>query len=493
MKKLLLFILLTPLILFSQTQIGQDINGENADDRSGQGVSISADGTVVAIGAYMNNGNGNQSGHVRIFENIGGVWTQVGGDIDGEAAEDTSGTAISLSANGKIIAIGAPRNDGNGPTSGHVRVYENIGGVWTQIGQDIDGESAGDNSGLYLSMSDSGNIVAIGAYFNDGDNSTDMKNGQVRIFENIDNTWIQIGNDIDGMGGDRFGQAVSLSADGKIFAASTPFGGSLSTGGFLYSAIKVYENVGGNWAQIGSNIESDQAGDGSRVTALSADGKIIAIGAPSYHAGSLAEAGRVRIFEIIDGVWTQLGSDINGDNAGDGAGFGLDISSDGTIVAVGAINNNVVNLGAGQVKVFKFTAGDWAQIGTDIYGETPSDGSCILSLSKDGSTLAIGAPENDGNGKKSGHVRVFDLSTILSVNSYVSSNLNLFPNPSRNEVRINLGSNLELHQATIYSILGQKIKTVTQTVIDISEVPNGIYLVDIITNKGKAVKKLVKK
>lgn len=490
MKKLLLFILFTPLILCSQTQIGQDINGENVNDRSGQAVTISADGTVVAIGAYLNDGNGNQSGHVRIYENIGGVWIQVGDDIDGEAAEDTSGTALSLSANGKIIAIGAPRNDGNGLTSGHVRVYENIGGVWTQIGLDIDGEAAGDNSGLYLSISDGGNIIAIGAYFNDGDNATNTTNGQVRIFENVGGTWTQIGDDIDGMDGDRFGQGLSLSANGKIFAASTPFGGSLSTNSIFYGAVKVYENVNGNWTQIGSNIESDQAGDGSRATALSADGKRIAIGAPSYHGGSMVNAGRVRIFENISGVWIQLGSDINGNNIGDGSGFGLGISSDGTVIAIGAINGG---FGAGQVRVFKFIAGVWAQIGTDIYGEAPSDGSGRLSLSSDGSTLAIGAPSNAGNGTNSGHVRVFDLSTTLSVNSFVSSNFSLFPNPSRNEVRINLGSNLELYQAAIYNILGQKIKTVTQTVIDVSEAPNGIYLVEIITNKGKAVKKLVKK
>lgn len=216
------------------------------------------------------------------------------------------------------------------------------------------------------------------------------------------------------MDGDRFGQGLSLSANGKIFAASTPFGGSLSTNSIFYGAVKVYENVNGNWTQIGSNIESDQAGDGSRATALSADGKRIAIGAPSYHGGSMVNAGRVRIFENISGVWIQLGSDINGNNIGDGSGFGLGISSDGTVIAIGAINGG---FGAGQVRVFKFIAGVWTQIGTDIYGEAPSDGSGRLSLSSDGSTLAIGAPSNAGNGTNSGHVRVFDLSTTLSVNS----------------------------------------------------------------------------
>ena len=41
-------------------------------------------------------------------------WAQLGLDIDGEAADDESGTSLSINAGGDRIAIGAPRNDGNG-------------------------------------------------------------------------------------------------------------------------------------------------------------------------------------------------------------------------------------------------------------------------------------------------------------------------------------------------------------------------------------------
>ena len=34
---------------------------------------------------------------------------------------------------------------------------------WTQIGQDIDGEDAGDNSGYSISLNSDGSIVAISA------------------------------------------------------------------------------------------------------------------------------------------------------------------------------------------------------------------------------------------------------------------------------------------------------------------------------------------
>jgi hypothetical protein len=44
-------------------------------------------------------------------------------------------------------------NDGNGTNAGHVRIYKNINGTWTQQGSDIDGEAAGD--GLWISLSPS--------------------------------------------------------------------------------------------------------------------------------------------------------------------------------------------------------------------------------------------------------------------------------------------------------------------------------------------------
>ena len=51
-------------------------------------------------------------------------FAQIGIDIDGEAAGDSSGTSISLSSDGSIVAIGALYNDGNGDSSGHIRIFD---------------------------------------------------------------------------------------------------------------------------------------------------------------------------------------------------------------------------------------------------------------------------------------------------------------------------------------------------------------------------------
>ena len=94
------------------------------------------------IGARYNGDNGATSGHVRVYTLVGGTWTPVGDDIDGEAAGDQSGHSVSLSSDGQTVAIGARRNGDNGADSGHVRVYTLVGGTWTPVGDDIDGEGS---------------------------------------------------------------------------------------------------------------------------------------------------------------------------------------------------------------------------------------------------------------------------------------------------------------------------------------------------------------
>ena len=93
------------------------------------------------MGAVGNDGTGTNAGHVRVYQWSGSSWTQMGPDIDGEATT-TSGHSVSLSSDGAILAIGATHNAGvNGQNSGHVRVYQWSNGSWDQMGSDIDGES----------------------------------------------------------------------------------------------------------------------------------------------------------------------------------------------------------------------------------------------------------------------------------------------------------------------------------------------------------------
>ena len=81
-------------------------------------------------------------GHVRIYQNVDGEWTQIGEDIDGETAGDFSGESVSLSSDGSIVAIGAAENDGSGISSGHTRIYQ-----LNSTNKTIDGSSPVNSGG----------------------------------------------------------------------------------------------------------------------------------------------------------------------------------------------------------------------------------------------------------------------------------------------------------------------------------------------------------
>lgn len=493
MKKIAVSIIISILALsfegIGQVQIGNDLDGENSGDLSGHSVAISANGNIVAIGAIENNDGGSRSGHVRVYENLNSTWTQIGEDIAGENVDDRSGWSLALSADGSIVAIGS---DLNNSWKGQVEVYENVGGAWTQIGEDIEGENFQDISATSISLSDDGSIIAIGAPRSDG---IANNSGHVRVFENLGGSWIQIGQDIDGeQEQGRLGNSVALNGEGNIVAigASQNDENGTNTG-----EVKVYENIDGTWTQLGGDINGvvEFEDSGSEV-ALSQVGNIMAISSPSSNANGL-HSGLVRIFEYLGGVWTQIGEDINGEASEDYFGWSIALSASGNVIAIGALWNDDNGFNSGHVKIYQNIGGEWTQIGENINGEAASDESGFsVDISDDGSTVAIGAKANDGNGDFSGHVRVFDLSSIiLSLPGYdLQNNISIFPIPSDESISINgIGDDI-LAQFSIFDSRGKLIRSEAETIgsIDISDLSMGIYYLRIESSSSTIILKFIK-
>jgi hypothetical protein len=385
-------------------QSGSGIDGIEDFEYSGLSVSLSEDGRTVAIGAFNGAGGGISRGHVRVYKKTGCLWIQQGADIEGEADFDYSGWSVSLSARGTSVAIGAPYNAGGGSLRGHVRVFKLISGTWTQQGMDIDGEADEDYSGIAVSLSASGTIVAIGAYTNEGGGSN---RGHVRVYKKTGNTWTQQGADIDGeTDGDLSGESVALSSDGNIVAIGAT---SNAGGGYLRGHVRVYKSIGNTWTQQGADIdgEADLDFSGGSVS-LSENGSVVAIGAP-YSDGSGSYQGQVRVFKKIGNAWTQQGSDIDGEADGDNLGTSTSLSSNGNILAIGAPSNSGGGTYRGHVRVFKKINNTWTQLGADIDGQEDFENSGrSVSLSSDGAIVAIGAPYNSAGGSFRGQVRVYD-------------------------------------------------------------------------------------
>ena len=361
-------------------QMGSDFQGEDRMDNLGYAVCLNADGTIVAFSAIGDNTqNGGDSGKVSIYQNVNGVWTQLGQDILGDHQADRIGWSLSLSSDGHILAIGSPFQG----TGGTVKVYQYVNDSWIQVGQNISCSADDSQAGRSVSLSSDGSILAVGYPYADNGNNTDA--GMVRVFQydSIAGLWTQIGQDIFGQNqGDNAGFAVDLSSDGSILAIGAPMGNSNNSG---YAQIYQYAN--GAWTQIGQNIPGEASSDEfGRSVSLNDDGSILAVGAIFYD-GNYANGGQVRIFQNQNGVWTQIGA-INGHERDEYFGWSVGLNSDGSIVAAGAYHNQT----HGHVRVYQNINGVWTQIGSDIDGE-PYDGiGHSISLSSNGSIVAVGAP-----------------------------------------------------------------------------------------------------
>lgn len=83
---------------------------------------------------------------------------------------------------------------------------------------------------------------------------------------------------------------------------------------------------------------------------------------------------------------------------------------------------------------------------------------------------------------------------ILSIgNNILMENIDVYPNPASNEVNIKLNNNISLKSVTLYNILGEKVKVSQNNQINVEDLNNGIYIINISTSKGKIVKKLIVK
>ena len=393
------------------TLMGSSINGSAAFDFSGSAVSFDREGKRVAIGSSLSDGmSKTNAGHVRVFGWDSGSWGQVGADIDGEGALDHFGRAVSLSHNGELVAIGAPF--WSDTEKGRVRVFKLDGDSWVYLGDSIEGDADWYWFGWKLTMSTVGTErLAVGAFYDDANGN---KNGIVRVFrfasELFVPRWTSLSDDnfVEENIGDEAGLSLELSEDGQRIAVGSAFNNN--AGGESAGHVRVYEwsEASWKWNQIGDAINGTQHFEHAGTSlALSGDGMSVAVGAP----GAYGSRGRVAVYILTGSVWQNLGN-LYGDNDGDQFGFSVSLSTNGTRLTVGAKQNDAAGNDAGSVRVYdwKPDTEKWVGVSLDILAEAAGDAAGFaVSMAGDGSRVAIGAPGSDANGTDSGQVRVYEL------------------------------------------------------------------------------------
>ena len=303
-------------------------------------------------------------------------------------------------------------------------VSATYGPTWSQLGSTIFGANANDS--MYdISISKDGNIIAVSSPGND---STGTDRGFVKVYYWNGSSWVQRGETFYGISNNDTISNPKLSSDGNYIAFrynDSAVSNKGFIGIFVYDSNKTVEDTNVNsasygpigWSRVGGFIYNEFVGDNYTTISLSGNGQIIALGCEANDgtSGSATDnRGSVRVYkynpnkltEVSDQAntnfgpvgWTRMGTDIDGENAGDNFGSMIELSTDGTVLAGAAVNSDVNGTDNGQVRVFKWntSSSTWVQRGRTIYGQLNLSGDTItrfayaLSLSADGNIVACG-------------------------------------------------------------------------------------------------------
>ncbi|KNZ31277.1 MAG: hypothetical protein AD742_18125 [Methylibium sp. NZG] len=443
-----------------------------ASDFFGIDVALSGDGNTLAVAATFEDGGdagvgGNgadnsltASGAVYVYVRQGSQWALQGYlKASNPGAADFFGSALSLSADGNTLAVGASGEASNAigsngnqasnaaANSGAVYVFQRSNGSWAQTTYlKATNTAAGALFGGAVALSGDGNTLVVGAEGDSGNATgvngvpadyTATESGAAYVYRRTATSWIiqaylkSNQADIN----DNFGDAVAISHDGNRVAVGAPSedGGATGVGGVLSNAatnsgaVFLFVRTGTDWStEAYVKASNTEANDGFGATlALSGDGATLVVGARQEDGGSvgingdqsdnaLTNAGAAYAFSLQAGVWSQRAY-IKASNPSVLGSFGssMALSFDGQQMAIGGAGEPNAWLGFGGNP---FANDASVALSGAVYMLTRSGNAWVLSrfmkasnanagdqfggslaLSADGSTLAVGARNEDSN------------------------------------------------------------------------------------------------
>lgn len=347
------------------------------------------------------------------------IWQQVGSSINGIYHYQFMGKSVSLSYDGSRLAVA-------GTDQIHL-FHQRMDGEW-MLSYDLSKQIPKGMGELKVDLSPQGKYLAVSAPVSDNLNSNSINGGgvncgEVRVFQRSTKNsqwtfdeWVQAGNTLHGVAAyDYFGSSLTWSSENDEKDKDTSLTLAIgASGGNYVQVYKIQSNPQfstqilpmGKALKAPVEQSNTHIGFGHDIS-ISENGSLLAIGAP--WAGRERDSdtnpkGSVYIYDIswMDETPAQLTAQFNGRSSNDWFGWAVSMSSNGTKLAVGAPEN----ANGGYVAIFeKYAPGntDWKLMGSMISSSSSSSSSndvyttskredlgAFVSLSGDGRMVAIG-------------------------------------------------------------------------------------------------------
>lgn len=329
------------------------------------------------------------------------------------AANDYFGGSVAISSDNSVLVVGVYGDSYNGTNSGSAYVFikqPNGTYVQNQMLTASDG-AASDRFGVSVSISNDGSVVVVGS---NGDDDKGSNSGSVYVFtKQPDGSYTQSQKltASDGAAQDYFGYTLSISGDSSVIvvgAYQDDDKGTNSGSAYVFS-----KQSDGEYLQSQKLVANDAAaGDcfGCKV-AISTDSSILVIGAydDDDRGGS---SGSAYVFtKESNGNYIHSQKLIAIDGAySDRFGISVAVSGDGSVLVIGAYFDDDLGTDSGSVYVFtKQSSGLYAQSQKLLASDGAGDDQFGFSVavSSDGSVIVVGSYGDDDKGSNSGSAYVF--------------------------------------------------------------------------------------
>lgn len=298
--------------------------------------------------------------------------------------ESRLGNQTDLNADGTILVMGAYTDNTNGTDVGKVTVHQWDGNQWNPMGAPLFGHEIEGSLGLRVAINAVGDRIAVSEHEHNGSGTL---RGRVYVYDWDGSNWQEATFFEAPVDFARYGGSeVYLNAEGNTLAIGS--GNANSNTGL----VEVYYEENGVWSQKGQTLHGQNPDDAFCKVAISGDGNTMVIGALNFTLDAAnMMLGAFYIYEFEGTGWI-LTKTVYGDQPDRRLGFSVSIDDAGEMVAVSALGNTAQNV-QGQAFIYEKEANDWEQQGSPI--QTPAGDSFgfDIILSGDGSTFAVSATE----------------------------------------------------------------------------------------------------
>ncbi|MGJ8662965.1 MAG: FG-GAP repeat protein, partial [Marinicella sp.] len=344
--------------------------------------AVDIDGTTAVVGAQRDPDLGEDSGAVYVFDYDGAQWSLTQKLFPNvPVASSYFGSDVSIS--GDWMAISAHVPDG-----GYVYLFKNNAGSWQEMQKLTSSDNAtGDFFGRSVDLDDS--RLVVGASFDDDNGSS---SGSAYVFDEAGGVWSEIDKLIpdDGANNDNFGHAVAVHGDRVVVSAIRADTSIADTG-----AAYVFELDNGMWNQTEKLIPSDVFDGGFFGIDVALQNQWAMVGA-SGDDELANNSGAVYVFEFDNNLWFES-QKINPTTGSIFDRFGISIDIDGNRLIAGAEGRDTAASNAGAVFSYEFNGVNWSFDQELTAGDARANDFYGRAVAIFGNRVIAGAPGDDNN------------------------------------------------------------------------------------------------